>query len=248
MRPPKDSFVSLLVDIKCAVNSQAMTQSIRKSAGVFLLSIMVSEADQKGVEVEAKDVAADREWISLVPSKEGMGSWKALNFGGEGDTTWKEGTLTIEEGAELSGVVFTGKNLPEAPYELELEARRTSGVDFFCGLTLPVRDPKTCVTFICGGWGGGVVGFSSLDGMDASENETGSYQAFKDQEWYKIRLEIRTDSLKAWVGKRELVDVVTKGRKLGLRFGDIEKCAPLGLSTWQTTAELRGLRWRKLLE
>ena len=84
--------------------------------------------------------------------------------------------------------------------------------------------------------------------MDASENETGSYQAFKDQEWYKIRLEIRKDSLKAWVGKKELVDVVTKGRKLGLRFGDIEKCAPLGLSTWQTTAELRGLRWRKLLE
>ena len=43
-----------------------------------------------------------------------------------------------------------------------------------------------------------------------------------------------------------MVDVVTKDRKLGLRFGDIEKCAPLGLATWQTTAELRGLRWRKL--
>ena len=225
-----------------------MTQSIRNGVGVFLLSIMVSGADQKTVEVEAKDAEAERKWVSLAPSKEGMGPWKALNFGGEGDTTWNEGTLTIEEGAELSGVVFTGKNLPEAPYELELEARRTSGVDFFCGLTLPVRDPKTCVTFICGGWGGGGVGFSSLDGMDASENETGSYQAFKDQEWYKIRLEIRKDSLKAWVGKKELVDVVTKGRKLGLRFGDIEKCAPLGLSTWQTTAELRGLRWRKLLE
>jgi hypothetical protein len=42
------------------------------------------------------------------------------------------------------------------------------------------------------------------------------------------------------------VDVVTKDRKLGLRFGDIEKCAPLGLATWQTTAELRKLQWRKL--
>ena len=45
-----------------------------------------------------------------------------------------------------------------------------------------------------------------------------------------------------------MVDVNIKGRKLGLRFGDIEKCAPLGLATWQTTAELRGLRWRKLIK
>ena len=95
----------------------------------------------------------------------------------------KKGVLKIEEGAELSGVVFTGKQLPEAPYEIEVEARRTSGVDFFCGLTLPVRDAKTCMTFICGGWGGGVVGFSSIDDMDASENETASYQAFKDDQW-----------------------------------------------------------------
>ncbi len=93
-----------------------------------------------------------------------------------------------------------------------------------------------------------MVGFSSIDGMDASENETASYQAFKDKQWYKIRLEIRKDSLKAWIDGKELVDVNTKGRKLGLRFGDIEKCAPLGLATWQTTAELRGLRWRKLIK
>jgi hypothetical protein len=82
--------------------------------------------------------------------------------------------------------------------------------------------------------------------MDASENETASYQGFKDEQWYKIRLEVRKDSLKAWIDERELVDVVTKDRKLGLRFGDIEKCAPLGLATWQTTAELRKLQWRKL--
>ncbi|MDE0597469.1 MAG: family 16 glycoside hydrolase [Akkermansiaceae bacterium] len=183
-------------------------------------------------------------WVSLVPEK-GMGSWKGLNFGGEGETKWDKGTLKIEEGAELTGLVWSGK-LPEAPYELEVEARRTSGVDFFCGLTFPVRGKETCVTLVVGGWGGGVVGISSIDGMDASENETASYQGFKDEQWYKIRLEVRKDSLKAWIDGRELVDVVTKDRKLGLRFGDIEKCAPLGLATWQTTAELRKLQWRKL--
>ncbi|NIP96384.1 MAG: DUF1080 domain-containing protein, partial [Akkermansiaceae bacterium] len=72
------------------------------------------------------------------------------------------------------------------------------------------------------------------------------YRAFKDDQWYAIRLEVRKDSLKAWIDKQEIVSVDTRNRKLGLRFGDIEKCAPLGLSTWQTTAELRKLRWRKL--
>ena len=215
---------------------------------VLLAGMMMAGAD-KSKGVDGKEAGGkEAKWISLAPAKEGMGSWKALNFGGEGETVWKGGTLAIAEGAELTGVVFSGGNLPEAPYEIEVEARRTSGVDFFCGLTLPVRDAKTCVTFICGGWGGGVVGFSSIDGMDASENETASYQAFKDKQWYKIRLEVRKESLKAWVDKKELVDVNTKGRKLGLRFGDIEKCAPLGLATWQTTAELRGLRWRKLVK
>jgi len=205
------------------------------------------EADNKKGAAKEEGAGKDkREWVSLVPGK-GMGSWKALNFGGEGETAWKEGVLTIEEGAELAGVVWSGK-LPAAPYELELEARRTSGVDFFCGLTLPVRDPKTCVTFIAGGWGGGVVGFSSIDGMDASENESTNYRDFKAKQWYKIRLEVRKNSLKAWIDQEEVVSADTTGRKLGLRFGDIEKCAPLGLSTWQTTAELRKVRWRKLGE
>jgi hypothetical protein len=35
-------------------------------------------------------------------------------------------------------------------------------------------------TFICGGWGGAVVGISSIDGQDASMNETTKYIKFED--------------------------------------------------------------------
>jgi hypothetical protein len=48
------------------------------------------------------------------------------------------------------------------------------------------------------------------------------------------------------VSEKMLVDVDTTDRKLGLRFGDIDKCAPLGLATWQTTSEVKNLRWRKV--
>ena len=103
---------------------------------VLLAGMMMAGADKpEGVDGK-KAGGKEAKWISLAPAREGMGSWKALNFGGEGDTVWKGGTLTIEEGAELTGVVFSGGNLPEAPYEIEVAARRTSGVDFFCGLTL----------------------------------------------------------------------------------------------------------------
>ena len=198
-----------------------------------------AEAGKEGdKDKEAKD------WVSLVPEK-GMGDWKHIAFGGEGDTTWKDGVLTIGEGAELSGLVWGGA-LPKAPYEIELEARRTSGVDFFCGLTLPVRSDKNCVTFVVGGWGGGVVGVSSIDGLDASENTTTKFMAFKDDQWYKIRLQVRKNHLAAWIGDEQTADEDTTGKELGLRFGDIDRCVPLGLATFQTKAEVRGFRWRPL--
>ncbi|MEZ6113002.1 MAG: hypothetical protein R3C99_18620 [Pirellulaceae bacterium] len=60
--------------------------------------------------------------------------------------------------------------MPKTNYELSLEAKRLDGTDFFCGLTFPVGD--THCSFIVGGWAGGVVGLSSIDGLDASENQT----------------------------------------------------------------------------
>ena len=211
---------------------------------MFLLSIMVSGADQKTVEVEAKDAEAERKWVSLAPSKEGMGPWKALNFGGEGDTTWNEGTLTIEEGAELSGVVFTGKNLPEAPYELELEARRTSGVDFFCGLTFPYKE--THATLILGGWGGSLIGISSLDDFDASENETGDAYIFEDNQWYDVKLKVTDSEFTVWIDGKSVIDCEVEGRRVGMRPGEIEMSVPLGVCTFATTGVLKNIKLRKL--
>ena len=76
---------------------------------VLLAGMMMAGADKPG-SGEGKE-AGDKEakWVSLAPAKEGMGFWKALNFGGEGDTTWKGGTLAIAEGAE-HGSTYLSKN------------------------------------------------------------------------------------------------------------------------------------------
>lgn len=182
-------------------------------------------------------------WIELGPA-----SWKPIVFGGEGITEWKDEVLSVGAGVELSGVLFDGGELPSMPYELELEARKISGSDFFCGLTFPVSSKEECVSLILGGWGGGTVGISSIDNQDASENETTFYEKFDDNRWYAIRVVVEADRLQAFLDGKSIADVKTTGRKLGLRAGTIEASAPLGLTTFQTSAEIRGIRWRSLAE
>ena len=160
---------------------------------------------------------------------------------------WDEaaGVLRIPAGFDLAGVRWTGA-VPGAPFEVELEARRTDGRDFFCGLTVPTRTERECVSLIVGGWGGMLVGISSLDDLDASENETGTTRTFEDDRWYRIRLRFADEQLAAWIDDQPVIEVSTRNRRLALRPGPIDACAPFGLATWNTGAELRGIRWRRL--
>src|SRR4030095_13557208 len=110
--------------------------------------------------------AASKE-IKLFDGKTLTG-WALTDFAGHG-------TVGVEaRKLALGSVIMTGVNwtsdIPRMNYEISLEAMRVDGSDFFCGLTFPVgEDP---CSLIVGGWGGGVVGLSSLDGEDAANNET----------------------------------------------------------------------------
>ena len=142
----------------------------------------------------------------------------------------------------MTGVTWTGK-YPKMDYEISLQAMRVDGSDFFCGLTFPVGD-SPC-SFIVGGWGGGVVGLSSLNGSDASENETTRYQEFESDRWYTIRVRVTVDKIEAWIDKRQMVDVDTEGMQISIRPED-ELSRPLGISCYTTTAALRDIKIRRL--
>ncbi len=184
--------------------------------------------------------------------KDGLGSWKPIeDFASYGDVTVEDGVLTIGQGEPFTGVVWKDIEpypFPLVNYEIAFEARRVQGVDFFAGLTFPIGDLETCCTLILGGWGGGLVGISSIDRNDASENETASYHKFEDDQWYKFRLQVQADRFRAWIGDKIVINTITKGRKLGLRFGDIEYCAPLGIATFQTKGQVKDLTIRPLEE
>jgi hypothetical protein len=149
--------------------------------------------------------------------------------------------MVLHTGNDLTGVNYTGE-VPKMNYEVELEAMKLLGDDFFCGLTFPVAD--ACCTLIVGGWGGGVVGISSLDGNDASENETTRIVNFEQGKWYRIRFRITTSKLQAWIDQERVADVDITDRRISVRPGDIEMSKPFGLANWQCMAAYRNIKLR----
>lgn len=169
-----------------------------------------------------------------------LSGWKKTEFGGEGEVEVKDGKIIANQGASLTGVHYTNTLPARVDYELTVEAMKIEGDDFFCGLSFPVKDSHC--SLILGGWGGGVVGLSSIDGMDASENETTKYLKFEKNKWYKVKVQVRADRIKAWIDDDEMVNIQTADSKIDMRPGGIELQKPLGLCTYQTTAAWRNIK------
>lgn len=173
-----------------------------------------------------------------------LDGWKKTRFGGEADVEVKDGRIVMSAGSPMTGITWT-RAFPKTNYEVSLEAMRVDGSDFFCGLTFPVGD-EPC-SFIVGGWGGGVVGLSSIDGSDASENETTKYQEFESGHWHVIRVRVTKDKIEAWLDKQQMVDLDTKDRRISVR-PEVELSRPLGISCFSTTAALREIKVRPVAE
>lgn len=228
---------------------------------VFFLAVLISPSvfaqsdgnrgdqgsDQKVDQSTPKDDPANpaksakkdgKDWKTL------KGSWVVSQFGGDGPVEIGDKVIKFGYGDPLTGIRWEGDLLREN-YEIELESRRTDGFDFFCGLTFPVG--KDHVSFILGGWGGGVVGISSIDGRDASENDTTSFRSFDNNQWYKVRIRVDPYSVTGWIDDKEACSHPRSGHEFDIRF-EMDQCVPLGLAAFQCKSELRNLRYRKLTE
>lgn len=154
--------------------------------------------------------------------------------------------LVVEAGEPLNGLTWNkpADSLPRTNYEISLEAMKIEGDDFMCGLTFPVGE--TYATLVLGGWGGSMVGISSIDGMDASENETSKLIHFPKDHWFAIRMRVTPDKLETWLDGKKIIDANIKGKRIGLRFGEISKSVPLGFATYQTSAAFRAIKLVRL--
>ena len=184
-------------------------------------------------------------WLTVFDGKT-LGDWEVTDYAGKGEVSIDEnGSLVLGMGIELTGVHLPGGgNYPTIDYEIALQAKRTQGGDFFCGLTFPYQDSNA--TLILGGWGGALVGISSIDDFDASENDTGDVYVFDENRWYDIRLRVTKTKLEAWIDSKKIINCEVDGRKISMRPGEVELAAPLGLCSYATTGVIRKMRIRKL--
>ena len=164
-----------------------------------------------------------------------LGQWKETGFYGQGAVSIKDEAIILGHGQDMTGITWTGP-LIRQNYEINLQAKRMEGSDFFCGLTFPVGD-EHC-SLICGGWGGSLVGLSNVDFYDAANNMTSTSYDFENDQWYDIRVRVTEDLLQAWINDELKIDLNTKEHTYGVRF-EVEESRPLGIATWQTTGAIR---------
>jgi hypothetical protein len=197
-----------------------------------------SSAPSSDPETPKQETAAQ----SLFDGKS-LGSWQSVDFGGQGEVKVENGVIKIAEGASLSGIRWTGKDLPRTNYEFSLEAMKIDGTDFFCGIVFPVG--KDTCSFVAGGWGGGVTGLSSVDHMNASENETASDQTYVKNKWYTIRLRVTPAKIEVWLDTKQVVNLELANRQISVHPA-VESAAPLGISNYQTSSQYRNITLKKL--
>jgi len=183
-------------------------------------------------------------WKSLF-NGETLDGWEKVPYWG-GGTPYVENAKLILPMATIglmTGIRWVGDSLPTINYVIQYEARRVQGDDIFAALTFPYDD--TFASIIFGGWGGIINGLSSVDGYDASENETTQLYSLLNNDWHQVQLRVTTDSIKAFVGYETIVDIATAGKHIHLR----DETLDTGLTFWSysSTGEIRNIRIKEIL-
>jgi len=188
--------------------------------------------------------AAPGEWVSLFDGKT-LSGWRVLTekaFVGHKEVRVDNGTIVMERGQLQTGIGWDGA-FPSENYEVWLEAMRTDGHDFFCGMTFPVGQ-EPC-TLIIGGWGGSVVGLSNVDHMPAAENMTTNSMSFESNRWYVIHLRVTTKKIDVWIDDQHMISLEREGRSFSV-WWEQEAARPFGIANWDTGSALRHIRFRRL--
>jgi hypothetical protein len=215
------------------------------SLRAFLVLVSASSVAAGTIAVIAaqQPPAADKGgWQPLFDGKT-LTNWQPTKLNAEGAVKVEDGRIVLETGRSMTGITWAGPSLPKTNYEIALQAMRVEGSDFFAGVTFPVDD--SFCSLILGGWGGSVVGLSSINGMDASENDTSQSVEFQNGRWYSARIRVTPAKIEAWLDDRQIITQEIKENKIDIRL-EMELSKPLGIASWKTKSALRDIRLKKL--
>ena len=90
-----------------------------------------------------------------------------------------------------------------------------------------------------------MIGLSSINGMDASENDTSQSMTFELGRWYNIRIRVTPAKIEAWLDDRQIINQDITGKKIDTRI-EVAMSQPLGVASYRTKSALRDIRLRRL--
>lgn len=183
-------------------------------------------------------------WKPLFDGKT-LDGWKVADFDRSGKVHVQDGAMVMDKGESMTGVALQGGKFPKLDYEVTFEGKRIDGDDFFCTTTFPFGEAYC--SLVVGGWGGTIVGISVINHESASMNETTTIKEFERNKWYRFRIRVTKDRIKAWIDEENLVDLDTTDKRISLRR-ECDSCKPFGFATWKTTGAVRNIRVRALTE
>ena len=198
--------------------------------------------------VDQKKSTNSKSYIQLFDGHS-LSGWKTLDFDGSGgQVTVDNNSIIFDRGEPFTGIVIDNDNfqLPGEEYEISVEAKKTDGRDFFCAITFPVPEKNACCTFVAGAWGGQVTGLSNIDYLDANRNTTRSTLRYETDKWYNIIIKISYGRIQCWIDDRIVVNSLISNKTISMRPGAIEQCQPFGIASYETSANFRSIRIRKI--
>jgi len=187
---------------------------------------------------------AATKWTSLFDGR-ALGDWAIATknaFDMHGKVEVKDGAIVMKTGMSFTGVLWDA-DFPKSNYEIEAEATRLTGVDIFLGLTFPVGAAH--VTLVCGGWGDSVVGLSSIDDLNASDNQYVVIRGFDNNKWAKARVRVTDEKITVWIDEKQIIEVPVKKHKFTV-YEELLDIRPPGFFTWETDGAVRNIRYREL--
>ena len=90
-----------------------------------------------------------------------------------------------------------------------------------------------------------MVGISSIDGNDASENETASYRNFKNGQWYEFKVRVDAKNITVWIDKEQILEVPRGERKFSVR-AEVMRSRPLGYCVFQSKVTVKDWVYRTI--
>ncbi len=179
-------------------------------------------------------------WVDLIKPGS-LDGWTKTNFGGEGAVQCdKDGVIHLAVGEPMTGITFEGE-FPKDNFEVRWKARRMQGSDFLVGLTFPMQD--THCSWIAGGWGGSLVGLSSINSSDASENETTEFFTFKNEQWYSFWIRVDAERITATIDDKQVINVPRADRRFSIR-GEMRDSRPFGYAVFRSSVEIKDFQYR----